>query len=90
MIDGEYYNTNALFEKGVDCRGCKCEAGINNIVVNADGNVFHCGVEFTYYRLKCEPVDPITNVLTDPQYRQKMSIKRKIGSQYEIFNSRSI
>lgn len=80
MIDGEYYNTNALFEKGVDCRGCKCEAGINNIVVNADGNVFHCGVEFTYYRLKCEPVDPITNVLTDPQYRQKMSIKRKIGT----------
>ena len=80
QIDGKIYNTNDLFEKGVDCRGCKCDAGKKNIVVNADGNVFHCGVEFTFHRLKCEPVEPITNVLEDPQFMQKMKIKRMTGT----------
>lgn len=78
-VDGVIYNTNDLFTEGLDCQGCKCDAGTNDIMLNADGNVFTCGIEMTYYRMGCqEAIRPITNILTDNNYSTILKIKTKI------------
>ncbi len=77
-VDGVEYNTNELFAKGINCYGHKCNAGSRDIVLNADGNVFTCGIEMTMFRLKCMPVTPITNVVTDPNYKAILRIRSKI------------
>lgn len=78
-VDGVLYNTNDLFTEGLDCEGCKCDAGTNDIMLNCDGNVFTCGVEMTYYRMGAkEACAPITNILTDEHYMMKLKIRTKI------------
>lgn len=78
-VDGVLYNTNDLFAEGLNCEGCKCDAGTNDIVLNCDGNVFTCGVEMTYYRMGCkEACPPITNVLTDKNWLMKLKVRTKV------------
>lgn len=76
-IDDKLYNTNELFSEGLNCKGCKCDAGSKYVVINSDGNVFKCGIEMTYYRMKCVDVKPITNVLLDKNYLKMLNIKLK-------------
>ena len=78
-VDGVEYNTNELFTEGLDCQGCLCEAGTNDVMLNADGNVFTCGIEMTYYRMGCmDSCKPITNVITDDHYLTKLKIRTGI------------
>lgn len=79
-IDGERYNTNQLFMKGVDARGWRCGAGRESITINGDGNVFHCGIHMTNYLREMEPEKPYTNLVTDPMAVTKMSILYKTGT----------
>lgn len=77
-VDGKQYNSNELFGEGLNCKGKLCEAGSKYIVLNADGNVFTCGIEMTFYRMGCmEGVKPTTNVVTDPNFLKILSIRRK-------------
>jgi MoaA/NifB/PqqE/SkfB family radical SAM enzyme len=77
-VDGKEYNTNDLFAEGLNCKGQLCEAGSKYIVLNADGNVFTCGIEMTFYRMECGvPVKPITNVVTDHNYMKILSIRHR-------------
>lgn len=77
-VDGISYNTNDLFADGLNCEGCKCDAGTNDIMLNCDGNVFACGVEMTYWRMGCkEVIKPITNVLTDKNWLIKLKVRTK-------------
>ncbi len=76
-IDGKEYNTNDLFQKGIDCVGCKCEAGKYSIIVNGDGNVFNCGIHMTNYLRGCDD-KPFMNLLSDSL--KKLSILLKIGT----------
>lgn len=76
-IDGNVYNTNDLFAQGLNCKGCKCDAGSKYIILNADGNVFNCGIEMTYYRMECVPVKPVVNIINDKNYLTVLSIKHK-------------
>jgi len=74
-IDGKMYNTNDLFEKGLDCTGWQCNAGINSIIVNGDGNVFKCGIHMTNYITRNIKEDkPYTNVITDKHFLIKLKI----------------
>ena len=78
-VDGVEYNTNDLFAEGLNCEGCKCDAGTTDIMLNADGNVFNCGVEMTYYRMGAkEACAPAVNILTDKHYIMKLKVKTKI------------
>ena len=74
-IDGKLYNTNDLFAQGLNCKGKKCDAGSKFIILNADGNVFNCGIEMTYYRMKCIPIKPITNVIENKNYQSILMAK---------------
>lgn len=85
-MDGVVYNTNELFGEGLNCKGMLCDAGSKFMVLNADGNVFTCGIEMTHYRLDCgEHVKPITNVVTDHNYMKILNIryKTKIRCKYD-------
>jgi len=75
-VDGVEYNTNDLFEQGLNCEGCRCNAGTNDIMLNADGNVFACGVEMTYWRMGCkDSIKPITNILTDVNHKRTLKMR---------------
>ncbi len=77
-VDGKQYSTNELFAEGLNCKGHLCDAGSKFMVLNADGNVFTCGIEMTFYRMECgDPVKPITNVVTDHNYMKILSIRHK-------------
>lgn len=77
-VDGKIYNTNELFGEGLNCKGQLCDAGSKYMVLNADGNVFSCGIEMTYFRMGCmEGVKPITNVVTDKNYKMILNIRHK-------------
>jgi MoaA/NifB/PqqE/SkfB family radical SAM enzyme len=85
-VDGKQYSTNDLFAEGLNCKGQLCDAGSKFMVLNADGNVFTCGIEMTFYRMECgQPVKPITNVVTDPNYMKILNIryKTKIRCKYD-------
>jgi len=69
-VDGVTYTTNELMTEGLNCIGCKCHAGTNDIIVNADGEVFTCASD-----MMISP--PVVNILTDPQYTLKLHVKSK-------------
>jgi MoaA/NifB/PqqE/SkfB family radical SAM enzyme len=82
-IDGQVYTTNELFGEGLDCRGCRCEAGMDDIQMTADGNVFSCASAMTCYINNEGSEKPLVNVLTDSNYITILSIKSKIGTKCE-------
>jgi len=69
-IDGVEYNTNDLFNEGLDCEGCKCDAGTKDITINANGNVYSCAAEMNG--------EPLTNILQDPRYMVKLKVRSKL------------
>jgi len=79
-IDGITYNTNELFQKGMDCRGWHCEAGTSSLTVNGDGNVFNCGIHMTNFTNRCIDEKPFTNLVTDKVAVKKLSVLYKTGT----------
>lgn len=79
-IDGVMYNTNDLFQKGVDNRGWHCAAGTRSITINGDGNVFNCGIHMTNYLRECIPETPYTNLVTDKLAVTKMTVLFNSGT----------
>lgn len=80
MIDDVVYNTNDLFQKGIDARGWHCAAGTESITINGDGNVFHCGIHMTNYIRECIPEVPFTNLVHDNMSIIKMSVLYNTGT----------
>ncbi len=78
-IDCKEYTTNDLFKDGLNCKGMNCNAGKETIVVNADGNVFICGIDMTNYTNRCEDTKPYTNLITDKMSVKKLTILSKTG-----------
>ena len=76
-IDGVDYTTNDLFAQGLNCIGWKCDAGTNDIMVNADGNVFVCAAEMTDY-ITGGKSKPLMNIIDDPNSLVSLRIKSKI------------
>lgn len=80
IIDGNEYTTNDLFLTGVDCTGWRCNAGIQSLTVNGDGNVFHCGIHMTNHLRSRSSEVPFTNLLTDELAVTKLSILNRTGT----------
>lgn len=79
-IDGVLYNTNDLFQQGLDCRGWKCGGGIESLSINGDGNVFSCGIHMTDYALDPTKEKVYTNLITDKSAVTKLKIWHRIGT----------
>lgn len=78
-IDGKIYDTNELFNRGLDCSGCKCDAGKNFLYINGDGNIFQCAMAATN-TLKKFKNEVFSNLLTDNLVLTKLSILSKVGT----------
>ena len=79
IIDNKIYNTNDLFEKGLDCQGWKCDAGIQSIVVNGNGDVFNCGIHMTNYTNR-KIGTPYTNLINDKHHHIKLKVLHQQGT----------
>ena len=77
QIDGKVYDTNELFLKKLNCNGMLCVAGIRQIVVNGDGNVFVCNTNMTNY-LNNRNGEVFTNFVTDPAAVTKLRALSKM------------
>jgi len=79
LIDNKVYNTNDLFKEGLNCKGMKCDAGKNTIVINGDGNIFICGVDMTNYTNRCIDTESFANLLTDELAVLKWKLLSQVG-----------
>lgn len=78
LIDDLVYNTNDLFEKGLNCKDMLCEVGKKNIIINGNGDIYMCGAETTDF--KNYSINPFSNIRTEKDAINKLIIKSKSGT----------
>jgi len=62
IIDGNIYNTNDLFSKGLDCRGSKCYSPKSQLYINGNGDAYKCATHLTE-----DSTNPYINILKEPE-----------------------